>query len=110
MDSADSRYEAQNDRMPDGAPSGDVQDNDYVSRTGQKKGPVPVLADVADVGEGVDSETADSDEQLGVFVLLIFLCFVYRIWIWIFRNWMGWARIRKRKAKVLMDIMVSSSR
>lgn len=48
----------------DEAPSADVADNDYVSRPGQKD-TVPVQSDDAPVEDPVDSETADSDQQLG---------------------------------------------
>lgn len=47
-------------------PSGAVQDNDYVSRTGEKNGPVPVQSDDAAIDGGVNEEVADSDEQLGI--------------------------------------------
>lgn len=45
-------------------PTGDAQDNDYVSRPGQKDGPIPVQSDDAPIESGV---TGDSDEQLGIF-------------------------------------------
>lgn len=44
-------------------PSGEVQDNDYKSRTGQSQ--VPVVSDDQDVMNSVDREQADSDAQLG---------------------------------------------
>ncbi|KAG0649652.1 hypothetical protein D0Z07_4066 [Hyphodiscus hymeniophilus] len=43
----------------------DVQDNDYVSRAGQKQDPIPVQSDGADVEDPISAETANSDEQLG---------------------------------------------
>jgi len=66
MSSADDQYEAQNDQVSGDVPAGDSQDNDYVSRTGQKQGPIPVQSDNADVEDPVDPNTADSDEQLGL--------------------------------------------
>jgi hypothetical protein len=66
MSSADDQYEAQNDGVTGDAPAGDVQDNDYVSRTGQKQGPIPVQSDNATVEDPIDPATADSDEQLGI--------------------------------------------
>lgn len=59
MSSADDQYETQNDQV-----SGNFQDNDYASQTGQKGGPIPVQSDNADVDDPIDSATADSDEQL----------------------------------------------
>ncbi|EMC92693.1 hypothetical protein BAUCODRAFT_27047 [Baudoinia panamericana UAMH 10762] len=47
------------------APTGIATDNDYVSRTGQKEGPIPVQKDEAGVEDPIDPATADSDEQLG---------------------------------------------
>lgn len=46
-------------------PRGDAQDNDYVSRPGQKEAGIPVLSDDAPIEDPVDAEVADSDEQLG---------------------------------------------
>ncbi|KAH8744778.1 hypothetical protein BGZ57DRAFT_289066 [Hyaloscypha finlandica] len=64
MSSADDQYEAQNDAVTGDAPAGDAQDNDYVSRTGQKQGPIPVQSDNDAVEDPIDGATADSDEQL----------------------------------------------
>jgi len=64
MPSADDQYEQQNDQVSADAPTGDVQDNDYVSRTGQKQGAVPVQSDNDAVEDPIDANTADSDEQL----------------------------------------------
>lgn len=47
-------------------PQGDAQDNDYVSRPGQKEAGIPVQSDNAPVEDLIDSEVADSDEQLGM--------------------------------------------
>ncbi|EKD15238.1 hypothetical protein MBM_06454 [Drepanopeziza brunnea f. sp. 'multigermtubi' MB_m1] len=47
-------------------PRGDAQDNDYVSRPGQKEAGIPVQSDDAPVEDPIDPETADSDEQLEV--------------------------------------------
>lgn len=44
-------------------PTGEVQDNDYKSRTGQSE--IPVQADDKPVEDPIDAETADSDAQLG---------------------------------------------
>ena len=46
-------------------PTGEVQDNDYKSRTGQNE--IPVQADDKPVEDPIDEETADSDAQLGSF-------------------------------------------
>lgn len=46
-------------------PAGDAQDNDYVSRTGQKDH-IPVQSDNATVEDPIDPATADSDATLGV--------------------------------------------
>lgn len=48
------------------APSGDVQDNSYVSRPGEKHQPIPVQSDGMKVEDPVDANTADSDRQLGM--------------------------------------------
>lgn len=46
-------------------PTGDYQDNDYVSRTGQST--IPVQRDETPVeASPYDAETADSDQQLGM--------------------------------------------
>jgi hypothetical protein len=60
MSTSDDQYATQNDR------AGDGQDNDYVSRPGQKQAPIPVQSDGADIEDPVDPATADSDEQLGM--------------------------------------------
>lgn len=44
-----------------------VQDDSYVSRPGQKDGPVPVQSDDAPVEGGDDEVAADSEERLGTF-------------------------------------------
>lgn len=66
MSSADDQYENQNDAVTGDAPAGDAQDNDYVSRPGQKGGPIPVQSDNATVEDPIDAGTADSDAQLGM--------------------------------------------
>lgn len=48
-------------------PQGDAQDNDYVSRPGQKEAGIPVQSDDAPVEDPIDAEVANSDEQLGMF-------------------------------------------
>ena len=75
MSSADDQYEAQNDAVTGDAPAGDAQDNDYVSRTGQKQGPIPVQSDNDAVEDPIDGATADSDEQLGMSLLLFSIPF-----------------------------------
>lgn len=45
-------------------PSGDFQDNEYQSRTGQSE--VPVQSDDKGVEDPIDPSTADSDAQLGM--------------------------------------------
>jgi hypothetical protein len=45
-------------------PAGDSIDNDYVSRTGQAA--IKVQKDEAPVESGVNPDTEDSDEQLGM--------------------------------------------
>jgi hypothetical protein len=66
MSSADEQYEAQNDAVSGDVPAGDAQDNDYVSRPGQKDGPIPVQSDNTAIEDPIDGATADSDEQLGM--------------------------------------------
>ncbi|KAM0703179.1 hypothetical protein Q7P35_009117 [Cladosporium inversicolor] len=43
-------------------PTGEVQDNEYQSRTGQSE--IPVQADDKPVEDPIDPDTADSDAQL----------------------------------------------
>lgn len=61
--SADDQYEVQNDQAGGDIPAGDVQDNDYKSRTGQSE--IPVQSDDAPVEDPIDPANADSDAQLG---------------------------------------------
>jgi hypothetical protein len=68
MSSADDRYEQQNDAVKGDVPVGDVKDNDYASRSGQYQ--IPVQKDEAPVNDPIDPATADSDETLGMFILL----------------------------------------
>ncbi|KAF2872155.1 hypothetical protein BDV95DRAFT_543793 [Massariosphaeria phaeospora] len=49
-------------RSNDSAPTGDVTDNDYASRSGQYT--IPVQKDDAPIDEPYDAATADSDQQL----------------------------------------------
>ena len=63
--SADDQYEAQNDQVSGDVPSGVSGDNDYKSRTGQSH--IPVQSDDAPVEDPIDANTADSDQQLGMF-------------------------------------------
>ena len=46
-------------------PTGDFQDNEYQSRTGQNE--IPVQTDDNPVEDPIDPDTADSDAQLGRF-------------------------------------------
>ena len=68
--SADDQYEQINDQVSGEAPSGDVADDGYTSRTGQKTGPVPVQNDAAPVENPINPDTADSDEALGTLIFL----------------------------------------
>ena len=63
MSSADDQYEQKNDLTGGDVPAGDVQDNDYKSRTGQSH--IPVQSDDKPVEDPIDAATADSDETLG---------------------------------------------
>jgi hypothetical protein len=65
MSSANDQYEQQNDAFFGDAPAGEAQDNGYVSRTGQKQGPIPVQSDNDAAEHPIDGHTADSDEHLG---------------------------------------------
>ena len=49
---------------PSEAPTGDVKDNDYISRTGQYQ--IPVQKDDLPVTDPIDPATADSDKTLGI--------------------------------------------
>ncbi|EFQ30357.1 uncharacterized protein GLRG_05501 [Colletotrichum graminicola M1.001] len=44
-------------------PTGEVKDNEYVSRQGDRQ-PISVINDDAKVEDPIDDETADSDAQL----------------------------------------------
>ncbi len=46
----------------------DTQDDTYVSRPGEKQDAIPVQSDDADVETGIDAKTADSEEQLGMYL------------------------------------------
>jgi hypothetical protein len=63
--SADDQYEQQNDFAQDGT-VGDAMDNDYASRTGQSQ--IPVQKDEAPVEDPYNTASADSDEQLGMYI------------------------------------------
>ena len=52
-------------------PAGDAVDNDYVSRTGQKEH-IPVQSDGASIEDPIDTATADSDQVLGMSLLLTY--------------------------------------
>lgn len=49
-------------------PSGEFQDNDYQSRTGQNE--IPVQSDNKPVEDPIDGNVADSDAQLGIYITL----------------------------------------
>lgn len=59
--------------MSSEAPTGDVQDNEYVSRQGDRE-PIGVLGDDAKVEDPIDAETANSDAQLGKSMLHLVEC------------------------------------
>lgn len=63
MSSADAPYETKNE-----APSSDVKDDSYVSRTGQNQ--IPVQSDNKPVEDPINPATADSDETLGMALML----------------------------------------
>lgn len=58
------------------APSGDVVDNSYVSRSGHKNEPLNVVSDQERIEEPIDAGKADTDEQLGKCINLIGFFFV----------------------------------
>ncbi|PNS13779.1 hypothetical protein CAC42_3272 [Sphaceloma murrayae] len=64
FESADNKYEEQNDSLPVDAPAGDARDDAYTSRTGQKQGPIPVQSDGDRIEDPIDPATADSDATL----------------------------------------------
>lgn len=49
--------------------SADTTQDDYKSRTGQ--GHIPVVSDSTNVEDPINENNADSDEQLGVYVMVI---------------------------------------
>lgn len=64
FESADNKYEEQNDQLPSDAPTGIAGDDDYTSRTGQKQSSVPVQKDSDPINDPIDPATADSDATL----------------------------------------------
>ncbi|KAI1323546.1 hypothetical protein F5Y16DRAFT_383496 [Xylariaceae sp. FL0255] len=46
------------------APSGDVRDDSYVSRSGTKHEPIGVVSDQERIEDPIDDRKADTDEQL----------------------------------------------
>ncbi|KAM0436638.1 hypothetical protein ACHAPT_002347 [Fusarium lateritium] len=46
------------------APSGEFQENSYVSRSGEKAEPIPVQSDSMKVEDPIDAGKADTDAQL----------------------------------------------
>ena len=65
MSSPDDQYEQQNDFTGD-APTSNVSDNNYTSRTGQSQ--IPVQKDNAPVEDPIGPATADSYETLGMLI------------------------------------------
>lgn len=53
-------------RNVDEAPSGEVMDDSYVSRSGNKNEPLPVQSDSDRVIDPIDANVADTDAQLGM--------------------------------------------
>ena len=49
------------------APTGEFQDNSYVSRSGNKAEPLAVQSDDTKIEDPIDPNTADTDEQLGMY-------------------------------------------
>lgn len=70
---ADDKYEQQNDTTGGDIPSGNVNGDDYKSRTGQYE--VPVQGDDAPVNDPIDPANADSDETLGMHFSLKYICY-----------------------------------
>jgi hypothetical protein len=68
MSSPNNQYEEKNDTVSGDVPAGDVNDNSYVSRTGQYQ--IPVDNDNAPIEDPINPATADSDETLGVLMFL----------------------------------------
>ncbi|KAM5362672.1 hypothetical protein ACJZ2D_012417 [Fusarium nematophilum] len=52
------------------APSGEFQENSYVSRQGEKAEPIPVQADSDKIEDPIDPNMADTDVQLGMKLVL----------------------------------------
>ena len=48
-------------------PTGEVQDNNYISRSGEKNQPIPVQSDSTPINDPIDEVKADTDEQLREF-------------------------------------------
>ena len=70
--STDHKYTPSNDSAVGTAPAGDLDDNDYVTRPGHKYDPVPVQSDEDLVTDPIDAKTADSNAQLGTYILVVF--------------------------------------
>jgi hypothetical protein len=68
--STDHKYTPLNDSVIGTAPSGYLDDNDYVTRPGHKDDPIPVQSDEDLVADPIDAETADSNAQLGTYTLI----------------------------------------
>jgi hypothetical protein len=53
------------ENMPQESPSGEFQDDSYISRSGEKNQPMRVVSDQEAIDDPINEETADTDEQLG---------------------------------------------
>lgn len=51
---------------PADVPTGEDNDNSYVSRSGHKGEEIPVVSDQERIEDPIDADVADSDEQLGM--------------------------------------------
>lgn len=65
--SSNDEFKPQGEEPSVGVAAGDVNDPDYKSRTGQYQ--IPVQTDDKTVEDPIDGRTADSDEQLGMYLL-----------------------------------------
>lgn len=58
-------------------------DNSYVSRPGHKNEPLGVVSDETRIEDPIDANTADSDQQLGMFCIRYFHALPTAIPIWL---------------------------
>lgn len=61
------------------APTGEFQDNSYVSRSGNKAEPLAVQSDDAKIEDPIDPNIADTDEQLGMYLPFCDECSAVRV-------------------------------